>query len=285
MESMEAPTPNYECTKIKKPVKKPNNSIELKLKSDKNANYDISIYLFEDKLYFNGLSKDQFENKTYEKIYSIEEVKLNKFFYLHETVKEVYDELNLLIKNYKDINEIKLLEEKNKLILIFPLNTIKIKECVFEINEIFKSNNERFENIMDKLKEMQDKFFEENNLLKNQIKEIKQENKELKEKISKNKINIQSGEYTAFFPCGQHYMNKDEGARTFTQHIKFEKKYEVIPRVMVSLSSLDACTFNNKNVRVKINATNIDTSGFDIQIITWFNSSLFEVKVSWISYL
>ena len=282
---MDAPTPNCEWTKIKKPVKKPNNSIELNLKSDKNANYDISIYYVEDKLYFNGISKDQIENKTYEKIYSIEEVKLNKFFYLHETVKEVYDELNLLIKNYKDINEIKLLEETNKLILIFPLNTIKIKECIFEINEIILSNNERFEKIMHTLKEMQDKFFEENNLLKNQIKEIKQENKELKEKISNNKINIQSGEYTAFFPCGQHYMNKDEGVRTFTQHINFEKKYEAIPRVMVSLSTLDACTFNNKNVRVKVNATNIDTSGFDVQIITWFNSSLFEVKVSWISYL
>lgn len=285
MESMEAPTPNCEWTNIKKPVKKPNNSIELNLKSDKNSNYDISIYFSENKLYFNGISKDQFENKTYEKIYSIEEVKLNKFFYLHETVKEVYDELNLLIKNYKDINEIKLLEEKNRLILIFPLNSIKVKECVFEINEIFKSNSERFEIIMDKLKEMQDKFLGENNLLKNQIREIKQENKELKEQISKNKINIQSGEYTAFFPCGQHYMNKDEGVRTFTQHINFEKKYEVIPRVMVSLSSIDACTFNNKNIRVKVNAANIDTSGFDIQIITWFNSSLFEVKVSWISYL
>ena len=138
---------------------------------------------------------------------------------------------------------------------------------------------------MDKLKEMQDKFFEENNLLKNQIKEIKQENKELKEQISKNKINIQSGEYEGFFPCGQHYMNKDEGARTFTQHINFEKKYEVTPNVMVSLSSLDACTFNNKNIRVKVKAVNIDTSGFDIQIITWLNSSLFEAKVSWISYL
>ena len=285
MESMEAPTPNYEWTKIKKPVKKPDNSIELNLKSDKNTNYDISIYFLEDKLYFNGILKGQFENKTYEKIYTIEEVKLNKFFYLHETVKEIYDELDLLIKNYKNINEIKLLEETNKLILIFPLNTIKIKECVFEINEIILSNNERFEKIMHTLKEMQEKFFEENNLLKNQIKEIKQENKELKEQISKNKINIQSGEYVAFFPCGQHYMNKDEGVRTFTQHINFEKKYEVIPHVMVSLSSLDACTYNNKNVRVKVNATNINTSGFDIQIITWFNSSLFEIKVSWISYL
>ena len=282
---MEAPTPNSEWIKIKKPVKKPDNSIELNLKSDKNVNYDISIYFIEDKLYFNGISKEQFENKTYEKIYSIEEVKLNKYFYLHETIKEVYDELNLLIKNYKDINEIKLLEEKNRLTLIFPINSIKIKECVFEINEIFTSNNERIDKIMDKLKEIQDKFFEENNLLKNQIKVIKQENKELKEQISQNKTNIQTGEYTASFPCGQHYMNKDEGVRTFTQHINFEKKYEAIPRVMVSLSTLDACTFNNKNVRVKVNATNIDTSGFDVQIITWFNSSLFEVKVSWISYI
>ena len=282
---MEAPTPNSEWIKIKKPVKKPNNSIELNLKSDKNANYDISIYFFEDNLYFNGISKDQFENKTYEKIYSIEEVKLNKYFYLHETIKEVYDELNLLIKNYKDINEIKLLEEKNSLTFIFPINTIKIKECVFEINEIFTSNNERIEKIMDKLKEIQDKFISENNLLKNEIKVIKQENKELKEQISQNKINIQSGEYTVFFPCGQHYMNKDEGVRTFTQNINFEKKYDITPHVMVSLSSLDACTFNDKNIRVKVNATNINTSGFDIQIITWFNSSLFEVKVSWISYL
>ena len=29
METMEAPTPIYESTKIKKPVKKPDNSIEL----------------------------------------------------------------------------------------------------------------------------------------------------------------------------------------------------------------------------------------------------------------
>ena len=205
---METPTPNSECIKIKKPVKKPNNSIELNLKSDKNANYDISIYFFEDNLYFKGISKDQFENKTYEKIYSIEEVKINKYFYFHETIKEVYDELNLLIKNYKDINEIKLLEEKNRLTLIFPLNAIKIKECVFEINEIFTSNNERIEKIMDKLKEIQDKFFEENNLLKIQIKEIKQENIELKEQISQNKIEFQKDLLEKVYPIGSYYWSQ-----------------------------------------------------------------------------
>ena len=282
---MEAPTPDFEKATLQKPVKKPNNSIELNLKSDKNNIYDISIYFIVDKLFFSGILKDQFEDKTFQKIYSIDEVKLNnKFFYIHENVKEVYDELKIIIKNYKDINEIKLLEEKKKLIIIFPLNTLKIKECLFEINEIILSNNEKFEKITDKLKEIQDKFIAENNLLKEQINAIKIENKELKEQISKNNINIQSGEYIAEFPCLQHYMNKDEGYRTFTQHINFEKKYETIPHVMVSISTLDACTFN-KNIRVMVKAANINTSGFDVQIITWMNSSLFLVKVSWLSYL
>ena len=78
--------------------KKPENSIELKLKSDKNLNYDISIYYFEDRLYFSGITKDTFPNKKYVKQYSLEEVKSNnKFFFLHESIKEVYNELDTLI--------------------------------------------------------------------------------------------------------------------------------------------------------------------------------------------
>ena len=59
---MEAPTPDFEKTTLQKPVKKPNNSIELNLKSDKNNIYDISIYFIEDKLFFSGILKDQFED-------------------------------------------------------------------------------------------------------------------------------------------------------------------------------------------------------------------------------
>ena len=133
----EAPTPLNEKPKIKKPVIKPNNSIELNLKSDKNINYDLSIFYIEDKLCFQGTKKNQFENKTYEKNYSIEEVKSNKYFYMHENVKEVFEELNLIIRNCKNLNEIKLLEKENSLLIIFPLNTLKIKECIFELKKLF----------------------------------------------------------------------------------------------------------------------------------------------------
>ena len=282
---MEAPL--YETPKIKKPIIKPDNSIELNLKSDKNIKYNLSIFFFEDQLYFQGKSKDQFENKTYEKIYSIEEVKLNKYFYPHENMKEVYDELNLIIKNYKDLSEIKLLEKPSSLLIIFPLNTLKIKECVFELNEVISDNKDKFKEIMDKLKEINDKFFEENNLLKSQINDLKKENEELKVKISRQNINIQTGEYEGCFPWKKHYMNMDSGIRIVTHHITFEKKYEAIPHVMVSISSLDAGSNGkfDKNIRIKVYAKNIDTSGFDIQIHTWECSTLFGVKVSWISFL
>ena len=109
----------------------------MNLKSDKNINYNLSIFYIKDKLYFQGTTKDQFENTTYEQIYSIEEVKSNKYFFIHENVKEVFEKLDLIIKNCKNINEIKLLEKENGLIIIFPLNTLKIKECIFELKKLF----------------------------------------------------------------------------------------------------------------------------------------------------
>ena len=80
-------------------------------------------------------------------------------------------------------------------------------------------------------------------------------------------------------------MNTKKGSRSVTQHITFEKKYEKKPKAMVSISSLDAgCATSENVIRVKVNAKNIDISGFDIEINTWHASVLFEVKVSWISF-
>lgn len=271
----EAPTPRLLFPKTK--------PIELNLKSDKNKFYDISIYYVEDKLYFNGVSKDSFPfQKKYEKNFSIYEIKTNKFFLAHESVKEVYEELAILIKNYKDVSEIKLLEEPNKLIIIFPLNTLKVKECLFEINEISVNMNQKFDYIMLKLKEIQEKNELENNLLKNQIGELKKENEQLKQEILNNKIKIQSGEFHTEFPCSAHYMNNQTGSRSFTKYINFHEKYDKIPNVSVSLKGLDA--HKDANLRININPVDITNSGFNIKIDTWCDSGLFNVWGSWTSF-
>ena len=213
----EAPTPFIEKPKIQKPITKQDNSIELNLKSANNINYTLSIFYIENQLYFQGTTKDQFENKTYERIYSIEEVKSNKYFYMHENIKEVFEELNLIIKNCKNLKEIKLIEKTNSLLIIFPINTLKIKECIFVLNEVMLGNEAQFKLIINKLKEITDKFSADINLLK-------KENEKLNEKIERKNNNIQTGEYVGIFPCLEHYMNTKTGSRSVTQNITFEKK-------------------------------------------------------------
>ena len=280
---MDAPTPQ-QISMISKPIEKPNNSIELNLKSTKDKNFNISVYYIEDKLYFNGISKEEFLfQKKYEKIYLINEIKINKFFLAHDSVKEVFDELDLLIKNYKDKNEIKIIEDTNKLILVFPLNTLKVKECLFEINEIPLNTDKKLDLIALKLKEIQENHIKENINLKNQINELKEENKQLKQEILKNKIKIQTGEYFAEFPWNSgHYMNSNSGSRSFTQHINFPESYDKKPNVSVSIKGLDSD--KNANLRVNTKAINITNSGFDIEIDTWEDSALYNVRGSWISF-
>ena len=133
-------------------INKEDNSTELQLKSDKNINYEISIYYKDDKLYFKGISKDTSQNKIYESNYILNElVKTNSFFFVHKNIKEVYEELDFIVKKCKDSNNKKLFEKIYKLIIIFPINTLKIKECQFEINEIIPNKDK--ENIMTILKE------------------------------------------------------------------------------------------------------------------------------------
>ena len=77
-------------------------------------------------------------------------------------------------------------------------------------------------------------------------------------------------------------MYSGNGPRNVIQHINFNKKYEKTPHVMVSLSKLDVN--NQANARLDLNAININTSGFDLKIDTWLDSSTFGIKVSWISF-
>ena len=134
---------------------KPNDSIELNLVSDKNILYDISIFVLSDKICLNAESKYNFPQKKYKNEYTLDQIKENKFFYLHENIKEIYDELDSIIKNLKEKNELNILEETNKIIIRVPLPSIKIKECLFEMKEIAISTQQQFGEVFIKLNEIQ----------------------------------------------------------------------------------------------------------------------------------
>jgi len=114
-----------------------------------------------------------------------------------------------------------------------------------------------------------------------EIKKIKTKNFDFDIIFKKQKnYKIQSGEIDE----GLYNTNlwKSSGDRSVLRHIYFNEKYETTPQVLVSLSGLDIC--NEKNARVKVYAENIDINGFDIKIFTWGDSSLWRIKVSWISF-
>lgn len=121
------------------------NSKILNLKSDKNIEFQVEFYVFENNLIFEAKSKNIFPQKNYKKIYTFNEIHTNKFFSICDNIKEVYEEIDNQINNNED--QIKIIEKSNLLYLIIPVNTKKISEFTFEIDEISKDMDNKINDL------------------------------------------------------------------------------------------------------------------------------------------
>jgi len=192
-------------------------------------------------------------------------------------ISELNDKINSL-ENKNNVLEGKLETSKE----ISELND-KIK-ALENRNDTLESQLENIKKENSDLKNDIETFKNGNKVLENKLEAINKDNSELNEKIShvKNDINIQSGVYKTCFPGKEAYMRRGNGQRSFVGHINFNKPYKNIPQVMTSLSGLDAGDMHN--IRITISASNITTTGFDINIQTWADTSLYLVHISWISF-
>jgi hypothetical protein len=71
------------------------------------------------------------------------------------------------------------------------------------------------------------------------------------------------------------------GERVNKKQINFEKPFENIPEVVVSLSGLDSQ--NNVNTRINVNALNITNNGFVLEYKTWADSQITQIRANWIA--
>ena len=151
-------------------IPKPKNCKTLNLKSDKNNDFEIQFYVYENNLIFEGNTKNAIPQKNYKKIYSLENVQTNKYFLICETINEIYDEiLNQISQNETGV---KINEKMNNIILTIPLNTKKIKECSFEIDEVANNTNGQISELYTIV-----------NQLTNEVKTLKEKNKELEGRL------------------------------------------------------------------------------------------------------
>ena len=174
-----------------------------------------------------------------------------------ENIREVFDEIeNKINEKQKELNVI---EEENKLIFIIPLNTKKIKECIFEIDLIntinFKIDNlsshitilineikdlkQKNINLEEKSKSFEEKYNklnEENDSLKNELNSMKKDINNLKEKYDDilNKIELNSA---------KNQLNKTSNIMIDSKIINNNEEY---------LKSLNNWIKSNKNLKAEL---------------------------------
>jgi hypothetical protein len=71
------------------------------------------------------------------------------------------------------------------------------------------------------------------------------------------------------------------GLRTVTRHVAFNQPFTKPPAVILGLTSVDAA--EGKNLRVRVEAANVSTTGFNVKFTTWFDSITYGLRASWIA--
>ena len=84
-------------------------------------------------------------------------------------------------QNYYSFNKVNL---GNKLILRIPLPSVKIKECLFELNEVMISVEQKLEDIFIKFSDIQKDELERFNKYKEDNKEMKELNNNIKQLVT-----------------------------------------------------------------------------------------------------
>lgn len=156
--------------------------------------YLINLSVQSESLIIKGNTIEQIPPINYKNNYTYNDIiKSNKYFKMCDTISEVLLELKNIVKN--NIQNIKITEDTNKLIISFPLPSYLSTEISFHIEKTIKNEKEEISDLYksiqilsEKIKKFEDNINQndiilnlekkvsdlekENNLLKNQIKKI-----------------------------------------------------------------------------------------------------------------
>lgn len=84
------------------------------------------------------------------------------------------------------------------------------------------------------------------------------------------------------WPPGKCNLSKGTGGRAEIIPVVFKKPFSSPPKVTTSVSSMDANT-PSANIRYTISAENVTNEGCDIKLVTWGDTMIYNVGVSWIA--
>ena len=144
------------------------------IESDKNRKFTIEITNKNNSIYIYTFYEGDLNKDEYEKEYQLEDLQKDKYLSILGSIDNIFKELTNFFNT--KISEIKLIEDKNKLIINIPLESEILKHIIFEINIKNKTIQEKY----DELYNMIIKLKNENNNLKKNLSKNEEEIKELK---------------------------------------------------------------------------------------------------------
>ena len=145
--------------------------------SDKNHTFNLIFQNLNSTIGISASYQDDIIKHNYEKKLILDELKQNKYLALCETIDEIYDELIRLLNK----NQFKIIEETNSIYISIPIEHSKLKEILFEVNEIIKNDSEKINELFSIISNMKKEIKEFKEQFKNEeINNLKDENKTVK---------------------------------------------------------------------------------------------------------
>ena len=181
---MECPKPiNEETTLSDLKMKK---SQKFNAKDEEGKNHEIELGVTSESIIFKSEINNGIITKKYSNIYSFDKLKQNKVFTFQENIDEIYDQIEIYIKEEPVSSKV----NENNMTIKLLTKIKKYPEIIFELKPEIIDNNKIISILIDKINNFEQKYknleIKVNNLeLKN--KNLESENKTLKEEI--NKIN------------------------------------------------------------------------------------------------
>lgn len=95
-------------------------------------------------------------------------------------------------------------------------------------------------------------------------------------------VKIQSGKYGAHSGVEGYTLDKNKGDRVYTKYINFDKGFDVVPKVIVSVAKLEAN--NDTNLRYDVTAEGVSRDGFTLRIKTWGDTRILNIGGDWLAF-
>jgi hypothetical protein len=93
----------------------------------------------------------------------------------------------------------------------------------------------------------------------------------------------QSGQWFTKAGDAGYNLDTNTGERSMTIEVDFKNPYEVKPKVMLSVTQIDAD--KSFNSRYNVEVLSVSRDGFTVKIRTWADSKVYSISGYWLAYV